>query len=568
MGIIKKIAYGTIICIIIQCNLYSIPWKEKAFHKTVQEEKLSYFIKEFSFLHGISCHVHENVVGTISGEFSNSNPSSLWERLVEENGLHWYFDGVEFYVQKAVPLDSLIIKNSLFKKKELESFLKEFGYEGNSFRVQSVPSTEMLLLRGVPSFIEKIKPLISELEKKFLEESNQTQKKHNNLYRKNPLAHMAIKLVPLNYAWAMDISYPANDQSITIPGVASLLTKTFVSPRQFKKRKSKKMAIPKSVHKRQGSLMSVVENSVMGSGLDDVVPEVDPIVPMFTSIPNLNAVLIKGLEKHMESYIEIVKLLDKPTEIIEIKAVILDIQVQALSSLGLNSLGLVDGVKNYKFVTKDVPLASEIASNIGFTAIVNGNELLSRIQALSQSGLAKVGSQPMVTTLENMEAYFERKQEFFIPVQGERVSDLYDVSTGTVLKVLPRVIREGMPRIKLDLFIKDGRTSDIQVSTIPVVEESIIKTQAVIPVDKSLLIGGYFRQNEADTNRGIPKLKDIPILGWAFKSREKENSTLLRLLLITPRIITLDQEKMIDYSKPSEGMLQEYWWKGTNDSGS
>ena len=68
-----------------------------------------------------------------------------------------------------------------------------------------------------------------------------------------------------------------------------------------------------------------------------------------------------------------------------------------------------------------------------------------------------------------------------------------------------------------------------------------INTQAIVGEGQSLLIGGYYFETQSDSDSGIPGLKNIPVLGGLFGSTGKKHQRMERLILITPRIVRMDQ---------------------------
>jgi len=71
-----------------------------------------------------------------------------------------------------------------------------------------------------------------------------------------------------------------------------------------------------------------------------------------------------------------------------------------------------------------------------------------------------------------------------------------------------------------------------------VIQRSTIGTQAFITEGQSLLIGGYRSNTRLDTQVGVPGLSSVPGVGRLFKYREKQNSEVQRLFLLTPRVVT------------------------------
>ena len=55
--------------------------------------------------------------------------------------------------------------------------------------------------------------------------------------------------------------------------------------------------------------------------------------------------------------------------------------------------------------------------------------------------------------------------------------------------------------------------------------------------NQTLVLGGLIQDKLTTTDRGIPILKDIPLIGYAFKFTERIIDKTELLLLITPRVV-------------------------------
>ncbi|PMX31235.1 EscC/YscC/HrcC family type III secretion system outer membrane ring protein, partial [Pseudomonas sp. FW301-21B01] len=76
------------------------------------------------------------------------------------------------------------------------------------------------------------------------------------------------------------------------------------------------------------------------------------------------------------------------------------------------------------------------------TAVIGGTGryLLTRISAMQQTDQARITASPKVETLDNVEALMDNKQTFYVQVAGYQSADLYSVSAGVSLRVLPSIV--------------------------------------------------------------------------------------------------------------------------------
>ena len=177
------------------------------------------------------------------------------------------------------------------------------------------------------------------------------------------------------------------------------------------------------------------------------------------------------------------------------------------------------------------------------TVLGDPRRFFASINALAESGSAQVVSRPQVLTLSNLEAVLQTDQSFFVRVAGNEEVDLFNVSVGTSLRVVPNVVgSKDDPQIRLLVTIEDGEIEpDFAVDNIPIVERSSLSTQAIIFNGESLLIGGLVRDSTSTDTTKVPLLGDVPAVGRLFKRTVELETSTERLFLISPRIVAADR---------------------------
>jgi len=133
----------------------------------------------------------------------------------------------------------------------------------------------------------------------------------------------------------------------------------------------------------------------------------------------------------------------------------------------------------------------------------------------------------------------------YVPVSGAYNSDLYNVVAGTTLRVTPHLVSDNTGvHIRMNVQIDDGSITytpaDSQKVSYPIVANNAVNTQAVIQDGQGLLVGGLIQDKGDNTTQKIPVLGDIPLLGYLFKTVQKQREHVERLFLITPRLIALN----------------------------
>ena len=68
----------------------------------------------------------------------------------------------------------------------------------------------------------------------------------------------------------------------------------------------------------------------------------------------------------------------------------------------------------------------------------------------------------------------------------------------------------------------------------PVIQRDFIRFQVTLPVGNTVIVSGVKLQEKRGTNRTVPVIAKIPVIGWLFGYKEKERSDARYLVVITP----------------------------------
>jgi type III secretion protein C len=262
-----------------------------------------------------------------------------------------------------------------------------------------------------------------------------------------------------------------------------------------------------------------------------------------------NAVIISDLASTMPNYERAIAMLDQPQELVEIDAVVIDVSSNAARSLGVG-WGGTNGRINGASGTASAPLSfgaaalmtpASAAAGLNLATLVGNSAqyLFAQLNALENTGEARVQSRPRVLTLNNTEAALTSRSSVYVRVAGNQAVDLYNIDTGLTLKVTPNIEASGEPRrnIRLNIQIDDGAfNTTSSVDGIPQVDNHSVVTQAIVRDGESLLIGGYQYERSERKASKVPVLGDVPYLGALFRDTATTHERLERLILITPRL--------------------------------
>jgi general secretion pathway protein D len=129
---------------------------------------------------------------------------------------------------------------------------------------------------------------------------------------------------------------------------------------------------------------------------------------------------------------------------------------------------------------------------------------------------------------------------------------------GVILTVTPRIGERGTVALDVKQEVNSVGAATPPTGS-PSFEKREAETSVVLVNNQTLVLGGLIQDRVTVDERGIPFLKDIPLIGllFGFKARRVEKTELL--LLITPRVVgtALDAAKITDQMRRSTPELND-----------
>nr|WP_279051155.1 type III secretion system outer membrane ring subunit SctC [Cedecea davisae] len=450
----------------------------------------------------------------ISGEFDVSRPPKVLGAVAEQLSLIWYDDGQAIYIYDSSEIRNsvIVLRNTSFNV--VKSFLKDSGLYDERYPLRSDNRNATFYVSGPPIYID----LISNAAK-FLDQKSDGYDGRENL-----------AVIPLFNTFVEDREYRYRDEKIIIPGISSVVNRIMsngaspggsvqVTPKKKAAAGEDEMLLgsfPEGGVNEQGVqvLDSQVHTPTTGNGMSII------------SDPGSNSLLVRGSAEQVAYIRNLVHSLDIAKRHIELSVWIVDLQKEAFDNLGVQWTG-------------NLNLGSNLGVSLnGGASTIDGASFMVTALALSEKKKANIVSRPMLLTQENIPAIFDNSRTFYSKLVGERTAQLESVTYGTLVSVLPRFTERG--EIEMMLNVEDGNQFDdtrVTADDLPEVGRTTISTVARVPRGKSLLIGGYTRDEDTKVEGKIPLLGDLPWVGSLFRYKRDRTSNMVRVFLIQPREI-------------------------------
>ncbi|MEB6565359.1 type IV pilus secretin PilQ [Acinetobacter towneri] len=188
----------------------------------------------------------------------------------------------------------------------------------------------------------------------------------------------------------------------------------------------------------------------------------------------------------------------------------------------------------------DLGVTSPGASRIAFGLINLSDFMLDlELSALQADGYGEVISTPKVLTADKQNAKVASGTQ--IPYQSSEGGGVNAVSTTEFidatlsLDVTPSITPDGKVQMQLNI------TSDSPGAPTPTgqltINKNAVNTNVLVDNGETVVLGGIFEQQTANSQTKVPFLGDIPYIGRLFRKDIKSDNKRELLIFVTPRIV-------------------------------
>ncbi len=267
-----------------------------------------------------------------------------------------------------------------------------------------------------------------------------------------------------------------------------------------------------------------------------------------------NSLIVADLPSSVDRIEKMAMDLDSTTPQIEITAKLVDVDAEALRGLGIewnvgqpskyftgpnaNTAHVPNPGPGQDLGMSHTTPVSNPTTLISYGIFENWGSVEAQLQLLEQNRKANIISNPRITTVDNREAKILVGQKIPLIVQdvaGNPVSQLQTI--GIQLRVTPHLTQDKKIIMDLHPEVSDLSTqSTVQGGVI--INTSEADTRVMVDDGQTAVIGGLIRTNEDTVRRGVPLLKDIPLIGMLFRSQNDIRQNRELIIFVTPRLVT------------------------------
>ncbi len=183
-------------------------------------------------------------------------------------------------------------------------------------------------------------------------------------------------------------------------------------------------------------------------------------------------------------------------------------------------------------------------------------KIFKTLRILERHGLVRTLAEPNLTAVSGETAKFLAGGEFPFPsVDTLGALSVTFKEFGVGLAFTPVVLSEGRISLKVETEVSEldsTRGVTIAGTAIPAIKKRQAKSTVEMPSGGSLALAGLISDDVRQNIDGIPGLKDLPVLGTLFRSRDYVRNETELVVIITPFMVRPTQRHKL--ARPDDGL--------------
>lgn len=271
-----------------------------------------------------------------------------------------------------------------------------------------------------------------------------------------------------------------------------------------------------------------------------------------------NTLIVTDTQQAINNVKRFISIVDKSVEQVLIEARIVEATSTFTQEFGIRWGGLYQGTTAQNFPnTVDIGAAGgsgaangmivdlpsinartnggAIGISLGsFSNIIN---LDLELSAAEVDGTAKIVSSPRVLTSNGGKAMISQGFDvpYITPATASTPATVQFKKAELKLDVSPQITANKTVIMEVDIT-KDAPTGQSVLGN-PILATKKVTTNLQVKDGETIVIGGIFTKDGSKNESGVPGIKDIPLLGWLFKTKDKSDTKTELLIFLTPKII-------------------------------
>lgn len=278
-----------------------------------------------------------------------------------------------------------------------------------------------------------------------------------------------------------------------------------------------------------------------------------------------NSLLVFATKEDLKTIKKIISQLDVVLAQVLIEAVIIEVSLDDSWNLGVSYLqktpqpdsGYFRGIgainNNNILSSRNFNILGAAATNAatsipgGFSYLGSlGNDLDVSVTALAANTRARILQRPRIQTSHAVPASIFVGESRPYPTGSYYgggayggYSSIQQLQIGVTLEVTPLINPDGLVVMDIHQRIDSfkGNVTIQNVGDVPITSEKDASAKVAVRDHDTIMLGGLIETQKTSNNSGVPILKDIPLLGYLFRSTSKDETRDELIVLIRPTVL-------------------------------
>ena len=287
-----------------------------------------------------------------------------------------------------------------------------------------------------------------------------------------------------------------------------------------------------------------------------------------------NSIIVSSTKRAYTQLQSVIRDLDTRRKQVFVEAVILEVQVDRLRQIGSDPLqvvavgqsGSVRGIAGFNLAPENLATLAQSISGVaagaaatGGVSVLNTVNVRAFLQLLLSLTDTNVLSTPQVLAADNQKAKIVVGENRPFPtgqaqgITGGTLVTIERKDVGVTLELTPQVLENDLIRLEIKQEITAiaenvAQTIGTGTSSVPVgptTTKRSMETTTIAKDQQTIVVGGLVRDNLVLSERKMPFLGDIPLLGWLFRFQSRATEKLNLLVFLTPTLVR-DEADMVE----------------------
>jgi type IV pilus assembly protein PilQ len=273
------------------------------------------------------------------------------------------------------------------------------------------------------------------------------------------------------------------------------------------------------------------------------------------------SIIVKDTVEVIERMKKIIEVLDTQTPQILIEAKIVEASESYEFRAGLAGNGISFAYDPFSkssslagdsgtFTFSSITSQSRSLVNASVSIFKRLSNLNFALDLMESESKGRIISSPKVITENNKAATISNtnSKNFLTqtPTDAGVVSEITPIEATVSLDVTPKVTNEGSINLQVSVT-KSGFGAQEDATALPPLTSRKLSTNVLVDNGSTVVLGGIYQTEDTEVSTGIPFLKDLPLVGWLFKTAYNPKKLRNELIIfITPRIINQEAAGLVN----------------------